>query len=93
MAHALVTQVDLGGQDPAEAEKLLNEQVIPAVKGLPGFDRGVWLRSADGSTGMAIVVFDSEEQAEAAQAGLASMRPADAPPITGTSIHVVSGLA
>lgn len=93
MAHALVTQVDLAGRDPAEAEQLLNEQVIPVVKGLPGFDRGVWLRSADGSTGMGIVVFESEEQATAAEAGMGSMRPAGAPSITRSAVYVVTGLA
>jgi len=93
MAHALVTQVDLAGRDPAEAEQLLNEQVIPVVKGLPGFDRGVWLRSADGSTGMGIVVFESEEQATAAEAGMGSMRPAGAPSITSSAVYVVTGLA
>jgi hypothetical protein len=93
MAHALVTQVSLAGRDPAETEKLLSEQVIPAVKGLPGFERGVWLRSADNSTGMGIVVFGSEEQAKAAEAGMGAMRPADAPPITSSGIYVVTGLA
>jgi hypothetical protein len=93
MAHALVTQVSLEGRDPATAEKLLNEQVIPAVKGLAGFDRGVWLRSADGSTGMGIVVFDSEEHARAAEAGMGALRPPDAPPITSSVTYIVTGIA
>lgn len=93
MAHALVTQVSLEGRDRAEAETLLNEQVIPTVKGLPGFDRGLWLRSADGSTGMGIVVFESEEHAKAAAAGMGTMRPPDAPPITSAAIYEVTGLA
>lgn len=93
MAHALVTQVSLEGHDPAEAEKLLNEKVIPTVKGLAGFDRGVWLRSADGTTGMGIVVFESEEQAKVAEAGMGTMRPADAPPITSSGVYIVTGVA
>ena len=93
MAHALVTQVSLEGRDPAEAEKLLHEQVIPTVKGLAGFDRGVWMRSADGLTGMGIVVFESEEHAKAAEAGMGAMRPADAPPITSSGVYIVTGLA
>ena len=93
MAHALVTQVSLEGRDPAEGEKLLTEQIIPNVKGLDGFDRGVWLRSVDGSTGMGIIVFDSEEHAEAAEGALAAIRPPEAPPITSRERYIVTGLA
>jgi hypothetical protein len=92
MAYALVTQVNLEGRDAEESERLLNETVIPTVRQLPGFVRGVWLRSEDGSTGTGIVVFESEDQAVSARDGMGSMRPADAPPITSAEIHVVSGL-
>jgi len=93
MASALMTTVSLEGRDVGEAQKILNDQVIPNVKGLPGFQRGVWVRSADGAKGIAIVVFDSEDDAKSAQAGMDSMRPADAPPITSSEICEVSGLA
>ena len=93
MANALVTHVTLEGRDIAAAEQFLNDQVIPIVKQLPGFQRGVWLRSEDGSTGMGIVVFDSAENAESARQGMETMRPADAPPITGAEIYVVTGVA
>ena len=72
---------------------MLNDQVIPVVKQLPGFQRGVWLRSEDGTTGMGIAVFDSEEHAESARDGMNTMRPADAPQITSSAIYVVTGLA
>jgi hypothetical protein len=93
MAHALVSHVNLEGRKPEDLERLLNEQVIPRVKQLPGFQRGVWLRSEDGSKGMGIVVFDSEANATSARDGLDGVRPADAPPITSTAIHDVTGLA
>jgi hypothetical protein len=93
VAHALVTQVSLEGRDPSEGEKALKDQVIPTVKELPGFERGVWLRSADGSTGMGVVVFDSEEHAKAAEARMGTVRPADAPPIVSTAVYTVTGLA
>ena len=67
MAHALVANVDLEGRDFAEAEKVLNAEVIPAVKQAPGFQSGVWLRSPDGKVGMGIVVFDTEANAKAAE--------------------------
>lgn len=85
--------MNLEGRKPEEAERLLNEQVIPMVKQLPGFQRGVWLRSEDGSTGMGILVFDSEEHAGAARDGMSTMRPADAPPVTSAALYGVTGLA
>jgi hypothetical protein len=93
MAHALVSQVSLEGRSPEDAVRLLNDQVIPIVKGLTGFERGIWARTADGSKGMGIVVFDSEDNARAARDGMDTMRPADAPPITSSEIWIVTGLA
>lgn len=93
MAHALVTQVDLEGRSREQAEQTLSETVIPAVKQVPGFERGTWLRSADGKTGMGVVVFDSEEAATAAQKAMPAMRPADAPPVISSEIYEVTGLA
>ena len=93
MAHALVTQVDLEGRSREEAEKTLSETVIPAVKQVPGFQRGTWLRSTEGKTGMGVVVFDSEEAAKAAHEAMPAMRPADAPPIISSEIYEVTGLA
>ena len=92
MAHAIVSTVNLEGRSPEEAEKLLKEQIIPIVKGLPGFDRGVWLRTVDGSKGMGIIVFDSEDNATSARQGMDAMRPAEAPEITSSEIYVVTGL-
>lgn len=93
MAHALVTQVSLEGRQPEDAERILNDQLIPMVKQLPGFQRGIWLRSEDGSTGMGVIVFDSEESVMSALASMDTKRPADAPPITSTSTYLVTGLA
>jgi hypothetical protein len=93
MAHALVTTVNLEGRSREEAEQTLNDQVIPAVKQVPGFQRGTWLRSADGKTGMGVVVFESEDAATAAREAMPAMRPADAPPIVSSEIYDVTGLA
>ena len=89
MAYALVTTVDLGGRSAEEQTQLLETQVVPVVKGLPGFEHGMWARSADGSTGIGIVLFESEEHATSARDGMGAMRPADAPPITGAEIYAV----
>ena len=60
--------------DPAiEDPTILREQVVPRVKELPGFVAGYWTRG-DG-VGRSIVVFDSEENAQAASDLVPSIVP------------------
>jgi hypothetical protein len=58
--HAVVvtTAVDDSAIDPEFGT--LQQQVIPAVRQLPGFVGGYWLRPT-GGTSQAIVVFETEE--------------------------------
>ena len=63
MSHAVVLQVKLPDGDAAAAEQMLKELVIPHAKSQSGFEKGIWLRSAD-SAGMGVVVFDTEENAK-----------------------------
>jgi hypothetical protein len=64
MAHAIVMQVKLGG-DADEGMKMLDEIVVPLAKAQPGFERGMWMHSA-AMTGTGVIVFDTEEHANAA---------------------------
>ena len=64
--HAVVVRVSI--QDFEAAKKGLKENVIPAVTQAPGFVAGYWTRSEDGSNGIGMVLFDSQESV---------MRPAD----------------
>jgi Protein of unknown function (DUF3240) len=61
--HAVVVSVTINDPDAAVGE--LNDQVVPQVSQLPGFVAGYWVRMADGH-GKSILVFESEEQAQAA---------------------------
>jgi hypothetical protein len=61
--HAVVVRVSIG--DPEGATTQLREEVVPQVKQAPGFVTGYWTRKDD--TGLSMVVFDSEDQANAAQ--------------------------
>jgi heme-degrading monooxygenase HmoA len=45
---------------------MLNDQVVPGVKGMPGFVSGTWARSADGTKGHSVVIFETEDAAKAA---------------------------
>ncbi len=68
--HAVLVDVKLSDNpDPT----VLREQVVPRVKELPGFVAGYWTRS-DGE-GQSIVVFDSEENAQAASDLVPSLVP------------------
>jgi len=93
MAHALVANVNLEGRNTEETDRILNDQVIPAVKQAPGFQSGVWVRSPDGKVGVGVVVFDSEASAKAAEQAMPNMRPEGAPPMTSLAVYEVTGQA
>ena len=61
--HAVVVRVSIG--DAEIAENGFREKVVPAVSSAPGFIAGYWTRSDDGSNGLSMLVFDSEDNARA----------------------------
>jgi hypothetical protein len=89
MPFSAVTTVRLQGTDDAQGQKLLNEVLIPRLKGMPGFQSARFLRSLDGATGVSAVIFDTESNAKAALDGMRTNRPAEAPPIENTAIWEV----
>ena len=58
--HAVVADVEI--RDQEAARKNLEEQVLPMIKGAPGFVAGYWIR-LDDTHGTSVVVFDTKEQA------------------------------
>ena len=74
--HAVVVRVNIG--DPGTAEQGLRDEVVPRVSKAPGFVAGYWTRSDDGTNGVSMLVFDSEEAARGAAErlqGPEAMRP------------------
>lgn len=68
--HAVLVKVKLSANaDPT----ILREQVVPQVKELPGFVAGYWTRGE--GLGRSMVVFDSEENAQAASDRVPSIVP------------------
>jgi hypothetical protein len=61
--HAVVVKVTVN--DRESSEKRLREETIPRVSELPGVVAGYWTRS-DGTDGLSMVVFESEDAARAA---------------------------
>jgi hypothetical protein len=60
--HAIVTRSTI--QDFEQARKLLREEGIPRMSQAPGFVGAQWVR-LDENTGTAMLVFESEEAAQA----------------------------
>lgn len=71
--HAVVVRVTV--DNPEAAVKELREQTVPRVSQAPGFVAGYWTRKDD--TGLAMIVFDSEEAATAAMERLQAEPPAE----------------
>ena len=69
--HAVLIEVDTSGQPDAQAGlKNLREETVPRASQAPGFQAGYWLRPLGDAKGTALVVFDTEEHAEAAASGV-----------------------
>ena len=64
--HALVTRVTIHNAD--HTREMLDSQVVPRISGAPGFKTGYWTWHTDGGelNGLAMMIFDSEENARAA---------------------------
>jgi hypothetical protein len=73
--YALVVRVKVG--DVESAQQALEGEVVPRMSGAPGFKAGYWTRVTDGgeTNGLSMVIFDSEENAQAAADRVRSMAP------------------
>ena len=61
--HAVAVKVTIG--DVESAQKELHERVVPSVAGAPGLVAAYWTRSDDGSNGLSMLVFETEDAARA----------------------------
>ena len=79
--HAVVVRVTINDADAATSA--LREQVVPEVSQAPGFVTGHWTRKDN--TGLSMVVFESEEAANAASERIQSSVPE---PVTLEGVEV-----
>jgi hypothetical protein len=86
--HALVTRVTIHNAD--HTREMLNSQVVPAVSGAPGFKTGYWTWLPDGGevNGLAMMIFESEEQARAAGDRIRAVAAEGADDVTLDSVEV-----
>ncbi len=86
MTHAVLIEVRLDpDSDREHRHSILSQFAIPEARGLPGFEKGLWLNNGSG-TGTCIVVFDTEEHA---RAGIIRLTPAGGPPVLRSDVHEV----
>jgi hypothetical protein len=90
MMHAVVMQVKLPRGDDEAGQRMLEEQVIPHAKAQAGFQKGIWMRS-DEETGMGIVIFDNENNAQAAVSALKP--PPGGPVLISSTVYEVGAEA
>ena len=86
MTHAVAVTVKIEtDSDLTHRRSVLNDSIIPEVKELPGFQKATWMNDGAG-TGLCIVVFDTEEHAEAA---VTPLTPANGPTVITSGIYEV----
>jgi len=87
---ATLTEVEFVPGRHDAATQMLNDDLIPRVKGAPGFVRGTWV--GDDSTGHGFIVFQTEDQARQAIQALESMEMPDLR-VTHNGVYHVDGEA
>ena len=86
MSHAALVEVVLPPtSDAAHRNEILEAFVLPEIRALPGFVRGVWMNDGAG-TGTCVVVCATED---AARAALDVLTRAGGPPVLRSGIHEV----
>jgi hypothetical protein len=71
LQYAALIEVDNSNEDPDIGRRGLNNDLAPALKSMPGFVSTVLLTAYERGRGVAVVVFDTKEQAERLTSGLA----------------------
>ena len=78
--HGLLVQLEIDTAVPAdEAIKFLREVAVPMISKAPGFVSGTWMRSKDGAHTRSLMLYETEEAADAAASRAAEGPPPGAP--------------
>lgn len=94
MSYAALIQVDNSGEDPEAGRRGLREELAPAMKAMPGFQTGLFMTAYERGRGVAVVVFETSEQAELLVAGLSiGQQLREGVTVTGAEVLEVSASA
>jgi hypothetical protein len=86
--YAVVTKVSIASGRVDDAIGEVNSQVLPMIKSQAGHVVSYFSRSADGTNGMSLSVFETKEQADASAAGVVS-RPESAVSVENVEVREV----
>lgn len=64
MRYAAVVEVDNSKEDPDAGRQGLREELAPALSAMPGFVSTLLMTAYERGRGLAVVVFDTPEQAQ-----------------------------
>lgn len=76
--HTMIVRMTLDPDRLPEVDRHFAQDVVPWASRQDGFVGGRWLRSADGTQGLGIVVFDSARSVAAAAEGPRGYLPDEA---------------
>jgi hypothetical protein len=85
--HAVVVRVNI--EDFDRGRQGLAENVVPRVSQAPGFVAGYWTGSEDKSSGLAMMVFESEDAARAVARMVESQGPDEGVTLEGVEVREV----
>ena len=72
MDYAALIEVDNSGEDPEAGRRGLRDELLPALRALPGFRSALLLTAYERGRGVGVVVFDSRAAAEAVASGFSA---------------------
>jgi len=94
MPYAAIIEVDNSQENPDAGRRGLREELAPAMSQLPGFASGLFLTAYERGRGVAVVLFDTEDQAAQLTGGLAvGQRIRQGVTVTRTDVMEVSASA
>jgi hypothetical protein len=94
MPYAAMIEVDNRGEDPDDGRRGLREELAPAMTALPGFNSALFMTAYERGRGVAVVVFDTQDQAEHLASGVTiGQQIRDGVSVTGTEVLEVSASA
>jgi len=70
LRYAAVIEVDNSGEDPDAGRQGLRDELAPALAAMPGFVSTLLMTSYERGRGVAVVVFETRDQAEQLANGL-----------------------
>jgi hypothetical protein len=62
--YAVLIEVDVSSVDRDQGMHALREQIVPAIKQLPGFQSGTWLPGNQEGKGLSLTLWDTEANAQ-----------------------------